>query len=78
MVFPSAVHIFEYIVCRFMYTGLKFFYNSIVMISTKRTVGVSCSVYVTLHTDAKDYIIMCKLGKLAFSLCCIDIFPDKT
>ena len=71
------MHNFEYIVCWVMYTGLKFFYNSILMVYTERRVGVSCSVYDTLHTDAKGYIIMCKLGKLAFSLCCIDTFPDK-
>ena len=41
-------------------------------------VGVSCSLYDTLHIDAKGYIIMCKLVKLAFCLCCIDTFPDKT
>ena len=34
----------------------------------KRRVGVSCSVYDILHTDAKCYIIMCKLVKLAFCL----------
>ena len=28
----------------------------------------SCSVYDILHTDAKGYIIMCKLVKLAFCL----------
>ena len=60
--------------CRVMYTGSKF---SIFMVYTERRVGVSCSVYDTLHTDAKGYIIICKLVKLAFCLCCIDTFPDK-
>ena len=31
-------------------------------------IGVSCSVYDMLHTDAKGYIFMCKLVKLAFCL----------
>ena len=53
-------------------------YNSIFMVYTERRVGGSCTVCDTLHTDAKGYIIMCKLAKLAFCLCCIDTFPDKT
>ena len=41
------------------------------MVYIERTIGVSCSVYDMLHTDAKGYnIIMCKLVKLAFCLCC--------
>ena len=67
-VFSCAVHIFEYIVCRVMYTGSKFL--KIYMVYTERRVRVSCSVYDMLHTDAKCYIIMCKLVKLAFRLCC--------
>ena len=45
-------------------------YRVKVLINLKRRVGVSCSVYDMLHTDAKGYIIMCKLVKLAFCLCC--------
>ena len=43
-------------------------YKSVFMVYTERRVGVSCSVYDMLHTDAKGYIIMCKLDKLAFCL----------
>ena len=42
--------------------------SSIFMVYTERRVGVSCSVYDMLHTDAKCYSIMCKLVKLAFCL----------
>ena len=42
--------------------------KSIFMVYTKRRVGSSCSVYDMLHTDAKCYIIMCKLVKLVFCL----------
>ena len=41
-------------------------YKSIFMVYTERRVGVSCSVYDMVHTDAKCYIIMCKLVKVAF------------
>ena len=34
-------------------------------------------VYDMLHTDAKYYIIMCKLVKLAFCLCCEPIDPSN-
>ena len=69
-VFSSAMHIFEYIVCRVMGTGTirQSSYKSIVMVYTEQRVGVSCSVYDMLHIDAKGYIIMCKLVKLAFCL----------
>ena len=40
-------------------------YKSIFMVYTERRVGVLCSVYDMLHTDAKGYIIMCKLVKFA-------------
>ena len=53
-VFSSAVHIFEYIVCRVMCTGQSS-YKSIFMVYTERGVGVSCSVYDMLQTDAKGY-----------------------
>ena len=75
-VFSSAVHIFEYIVCRVMCTGSNS-YKSVVMVYIERRVGVSCSVYDMLHTDAKGYIIMCKLVKLAFCLCCGLIDPSN-
>ena len=47
------------------------------MVYTERRVRVSCSVYDMLHTDAKCYIIMCKLVKLAFCLCCEQIDPSN-
>ena len=47
------------------------------MVYTERRVGVSCSVYDMLHTDAKGYIIMCKLVKLAFCLYCEQIDPSN-
>ena len=56
------------------------------MVFTERRVGVSCSVYDMLHTDAKGYISMCKLVKTCILslknvvLCCyrIDTFRDQT
>ena len=75
-VFSSAVHIFEFIVCRVMCTGSKFL-KSIFIVYIERRVGVSCSVYDMLHTDAKGYIIICKLVKLAFCLCCGQIDPSN-
>ena len=53
-------------------------YKSIFMVYTERRVRLSCSVYDMLHTDAKCYIIMCKLVKLAFCLCCEPIDPSNT
>ena len=44
-------------------------YKSIFMVYIERRVGVLCSVYDMLHTDAKlpkGYIIMCKLVKHTF------------
>ena len=52
-------------------------YKSIFMVYIKRRVGVSCSVYDMLHTDAKGYIIVCKLVKLALCLCCGLIDPSN-
>ena len=66
-VFSSAVHIFEYIVCGLCVPGQSS-YKSIFMVYIERTVGVPCSVYDMLHTDAKGYIIMCKLVKFGFCL----------
>ena len=75
-VFSSAVHIFEYIVCRVMCTGSKFLY--IYISGIYRTKGWSFVFgYDLLHTDAKGYIIMCKLIKLAFFLCCGLIDPSN-
>ena len=47
------------------------------MVYIERRVGVSYSVYDMLHTDAKGYIIMCKLVKLVFCLCCGLIDPSN-
>ena len=47
------------------------------IVYTERRVGVSFSVYDMLHTDAKGYIIMCKLVKVAFCLCCGLIDPSN-
>ena len=52
-------------------------YQSIFMVYIERRVGVSCSVYDMLHTVANGYIIMCKLVKLAFFLCCGLIDPSN-
>ena len=43
-------------------------YQSIFMVYIERRVGVLCSVYDMLHTDANDCITMCKSVKLAFCL----------
>ena len=50
-------------------------YESIFMAYKERRVVVSFSVYDMLHTDGKGYIIMSKLVKLAFCLCCEHIDP---
>ena len=52
-------------------------YKSIFMVYIERRVGVSCSVYDMLHTDAKGYVIMCKLVKRAFCLFCGLIDPSN-
>ena len=62
--FSPAPCIFLGILC----AGLCVPYKSIFMVYTERKVGVSCSVYDMLHTDAKGYIIMWKLVKLVFCL----------
>ena len=64
---------FEHGICRPAQSS----YKSIFMVYTERRVGVLCSVYDILHTDAKCYIIMCKLVKLAFCLCCEPIDPSN-
>ena len=76
-VFSSAVHIFLSILCAGLCVPGQSSYKSIFMIYIEQRVGVSCSVYDMLHTDAKGYIIMCKLVKLAFCLCCGLIDPSN-
>ena len=82
--FTPAPCIFLSILCARLCVPGESSYKSIFMVYTERRVGVSCSVYDMLHTDAKGYIIMCKLVKLAFffnvGLCCnrIDTFRDQT
>ena len=66
--FSPALCIFLSIMCAGLCVPGQSSYKSIFMVYTKRRVGVSCSVYDMLHTDAKDNIIMCKLVKLAFCL----------
>ena len=52
-------------------TSCKFIF----MVYTEQTVGVSFSV--NADTDPKGYIIMCKLVKFAFCLCCEPIDPSN-
>ena len=66
--FSPALCIFLSIMCAGLCVLGQSSYKSIFMVYTERRVGVSCSVYDMLHTDAKDNIIMCKLVKLAFCL----------
>ena len=66
--FSPAQCIFLSILCAGLCVPGHSSYKSIFMVYTERRVGVSCSVYDMLHTDAKGYIIMCKLVKLAFCL----------
>ena len=66
--FSPAPCIFLSILCAGLCVPGQSSYKSIFMVYTERSVGVSCSVYEMLHTDAKGYIIMCKLVKLAFCL----------
>ena len=66
--FSPAPCIFLSILCAGLCVPGQSSYTSIFMVYTERRVGVSCSVYDMLHTDAKGYIIMCKLVKLAFFL----------
>ena len=66
--FSPAPCIFLSILCAGLCVPGQSSYKSIFMVYTERRVGVSCSVYDMLHTDAKSYIIMSKLVKLAFCL----------
>ena len=85
--FSPAPCIFLSILCAGLCVPGQSSYQSIFMVYTERRVVVSCSVYDMLHTDAKGYINMCKLVKLAFCLlqmlvfnCCysIDTFREQT
>ena len=69
--FSPAPCIFLSILCAGLCVPGQSSYKSIFMVYTERRVGVSCSMYDMLHTDAKGYIIMCKLVKLVF---CLEIF----
>ena len=75
--FSPAPCIFLSILCARLCVPGQSNYKSIFMVYTERRVGVSCSVYDMLHTDAKGYIIMCKLVKLAICLCCEPIDPSN-
>ena len=66
--FSPAPCIFLSILCAGLCVPGKSSYKSIFMVYAERRVGVSCSVYDMLHSDAKCYIIMCKLVKPAFCL----------
>ena len=68
--FSPAPCIFLSILCAGLCVPGQSSYKSIFMVYIERRFGVSCSVYDILHTDAKGYIVMCKLVKLAFCLCC--------
>ena len=75
--FSPAPWIFFSILCAGLCVPDQSSYKSIFMVYSERMVGVSCPVYDMLHTDAKGYIIMCKLIKLAFCLCCEPIDPSN-
>ena len=75
--FSSAPCIFLSIFCAGLCVPGQSSYKSIFMVYIERRVGVSCSVYDMLHTDAKGYISMCKLVKLPFCLCCGLIYPSN-
>ena len=66
--FSPGPYIFLSILCAGLGVPGQSSYKSIFMVYTDQRVGVSCSVYEMLHTDAKGYIIMCKLVKVAFCL----------
>ena len=72
--FSPAPCVFLSILCAGVYVSGQ---SSIFMVYIERRFGVSCSVYDMLHTDAKGYIIMCKVVKLAFCLCCGLIDPSN-
>ena len=61
--FSPAPCIFLSILCAGLCVLGQSSYKSIFMVYIERRVGVSCSVDDMLHTDAKGYIIMCKISK---------------
>ena len=71
--FSPALCIFLSILCAGLCVPGQSSYKSIFMVYIERRVGVSCLVYDMLHTDAKGYIIMFKLVKLAF---CLTVVAD--
>ena len=75
--FSPAPCIFLSILCAGLCVPGQSSYKFTFMVYNKRRVGVSCSVYDMRHTDAKGYIIMCILVKLAFCLCCGLIYPSN-
>ena len=79
MGFPAfmAIDKFHWLLCAGLCILGQRSYQSIFMVYIELRVGVSCSVYDVLHTDAKGYISMCKLVKLAFYLCCEPIDPSN-
>ena len=66
--FSPAPGISLSILCTGLCVPGQIYYKSIFMVYTERRVVLSCPVYDMLHSDAKGYIIMCKLVKLAFCL----------
>ena len=68
--FSPAPCIFLSILCAGLCVPGQSSYKSICMVHIEQRVGVSCSVNDMFHIDAKGYIIMSKLVKLAFCLCC--------
>ena len=75
--FSLAPCIFLSILCAGLCVPGQSSCKSTFMVYIERRVGASCPVYDMLHTDAKGYIIMCKLVKLAFFLCCGLIDPSN-
>ena len=76
-IFFSAVAYVLSILCAGLCVPGQSSYKFLFMVYIERRVGVSCSVYDMLQTDTKGYIIMCKLVKLAFCLCCGLIDPSN-
>ena len=66
--FSPAPCIFLSILCDGLCVPGQSSYKYVFMVYTERRVGVLCSLYDMLRTDAKGYTIMCKLVKFAFCL----------
>ena len=75
--FSPAPCIFLSILCAGLCVPGQSSYKSIFMVYSERRVGVSCSAYDMLHTDAKGYIIMSKLVQFASCLYCGLIDPSN-